>query len=170
MFLQHLPYLLKIVRIRVSALFDEVASVPRSTNNTVINNFLYNAELNAFTWTQVNNSGLRNALIANNTIVDGSLNVGSGGSPAIVHTNSQIRNNIISGNSSRIATNSGITFSHNNWSATPPSAAAVSTNIVRDPQIARTGTVTPGTLTSDYFKVLGSSPAINAAMSLSLVV
>ncbi|MGZ5018068.1 MAG: right-handed parallel beta-helix repeat-containing protein [Methylobacter sp.] len=151
-------------------LFDEVASVPRSTNNTVINNFLYNAELNAFTWTQVDNSGLRNALIANNTIVDGSLNVGSGGSPSIVHYNSQIRNNIILGNSSHIATNSGITFSHNNWSTTPPSAAAVSTNIVKDPQIARTGSVTPGSLTPDYFKVLGSSPAINVAMPLSLVV
>ncbi|MGZ8907518.1 MAG: right-handed parallel beta-helix repeat-containing protein, partial [Methylobacter sp.] len=146
---------------------DEVAKMPRSTDNKIINNFIYNADLSAFDWSLVTNSGLRNATIANNTIVNGGLLVG--GSSSIVHSNSQIRNNIILGNNSRVATKSGITFSHNNWSTTPPSAAAASTNIVRDPQVSRTGATTPGALTPGYFKVLGSSPSINAAMSLSLV-
>jgi hypothetical protein len=148
------------------ALFDEVASKPRSTGNTVINNFLRGVDFSAFSWSAVSGSGLKNVLIANNTIVDGKLNVG--GSSSITHSNSQIRNNIFQGGGS-VATNSGITFSHNNWATTPPSAAASSTNIVKDPQISRTGATTPGALTGDYFKVLGSSPAINAAMSLSNV-
>lgn len=148
------------------AMFDEVASKPRSSGNTLINNFLRGVDFSAFTWTAVTNSGLRNTLIANNTIVDGRLNVG--GSSSVIHSNSQIRNNILAGGGS-VATNSGIAFSHNNWATTPPSAAASSTNIVRDPQVSRTGSTSPGALARDYFKVLGSSPAINAAMSLSLV-
>ncbi|MDP1666736.1 MAG: right-handed parallel beta-helix repeat-containing protein [Methylobacter sp.] len=144
-------------------LADEVAKVPRSANNTIINNFLQNATLDAFSWTIVPDSGLKNVLIANNTIVDGGISTGS------VNTNSQIRNNIILGNKNRIPSNNGITFSHNNWSVTPPSAAAASTNILGDPQIARAGTTAPGALTSAYFKVLGSSPAINAAMPVSTV-
>jgi len=148
------------------ALFDEVSSKPRSTNNTLINNFLRGVDFSAFTWTAVSNSGLRNVLISNNTIVDGRLNVG--GSSSVIHSNSQIRNNILAGGGS-VATSSGLTFSHNNWATTPPSAAASSTNIVRDPQISRSGSTSPGALTGDYFKVLGSSPAINAAMSLSPV-
>jgi len=147
-------------------LFDEVASKPRSSGNTLINNVLRGVDFSVFTWTGVTNSGLRNTLIANNTIVDGRLNVG--GSSSVIHSNSQIRNNILAGGGS-VATNSGITFSHNNWATTPPSAAASSTNVVKDPQISRTGSTAPGALTGDYFKVLGSSPAINAAMTLTSV-
>jgi hypothetical protein len=150
------------------SLADEVAAVPRSTNNTIINNFIYNINLEAFHWTLVNNSGLNNTLIANNTIVDGILSTGIGGSPAIVNTNSQIRNNIILGTKSQVPGNSGITFSNNNWGMTPPLAADV-TDIVGDPQIARTGTTAPGTLTGAYFEILGSSPLINAATPLSSV-
>ncbi|WP_432741264.1 right-handed parallel beta-helix repeat-containing protein [Methylobacter sp. G7] len=146
---------------------DEVASVPRSANSTIINNFIYNADLQAFYWTLVPNSGLNNVLIANNTIVDGSLFTGSGGN--IINTNSQIRNNIIVGKNSDIPSNSGITFSHNNWSVMP-SAAAASTNIVGDPQIARTGATTAGALTSAYFKISGSSPVTDAAMPLNVMV
>ncbi|MGZ3742655.1 MAG: hypothetical protein ACXWRA_02260, partial [Pseudobdellovibrionaceae bacterium] len=148
------------------AMFDEVSTVPRSHNNTIINNFIYNAELSSFGWTQVQNSGLKDSLIANNTIVDGSLNVGAGG--LVVNSNSQIRNNIILGQSSYVTSNSGITFSNNNWAATP-SAAASSTDVSGDPQIARTGSVAPGALTSAYFKISGSSPVINKAMPLSAV-
>jgi parallel beta-helix repeat protein len=151
------------------SLADEVATVPRSANNTIINNFIYNAVFRAFAWTGVANSGLNNVLIANNTIVDGSLFTAVGGSPAVVNTNSQIRDNIILGKNSYVPSNSGITFSNNNWAMTPSLAAAV-TDIAGDPQIARTGTTTPGTLTSAYFKLLGSSPVIDTATSLNTVV
>jgi hypothetical protein len=148
------------------AMFDEVASKPRSSGNTLINNFLRGVDFSAFTWTGVTNSGLRNVLISNNTIVDGRLNVG--GSSSVIHSNSQIRNNILAGGGS-VATKSGLTFSHNNWATTPPSAAAASTNIVKDPQVSRSGSTSPGALTPGYFKVSGSSPAINAAMALTSV-
>jgi hypothetical protein len=150
------------------ALADEVGSAPRSAYNSIINNFIYNASFSAFRWTLVNNSGLNNVLIANNTIVDGGLSTGSGGSYSIVNTSSQIRNNIILGKNSAIPSNSGITFSNNNWAATP-SAAASSTDIAGDPQVARTGTMAPGALTPAYFQLLSSSPVINAATTLNSV-
>ncbi|MGZ3802782.1 MAG: right-handed parallel beta-helix repeat-containing protein [Pseudobdellovibrionaceae bacterium] len=145
-------------------MFDEVSSVPRSHNNKVINNFLYNVDLSSFGWTQVQNSGLKDSLIANNTIVDGNLDVGAGG--LVVNSNSQIRNNIVLGRSSYVTSNSGITFSNNNWAVTP-SAAASSTNVNGDPQVARAGSTSPGSLTPAYFKISGSSPVINKAMPLS---
>ncbi|MGZ3798507.1 MAG: choice-of-anchor Q domain-containing protein, partial [Bdellovibrio sp.] len=148
-------------------LADEVSSVPRSANNTIINNFIYNATLDAFSWTIVPGSGLNNVLIANNTIVDGGLATGS--TSDITNTNSQIRNNIIVGQKNWILRNSGITFSNNLWSVSPPSAAASASDIVGDPQIARSGVTTAGNLTSDYFLILAGSPAINAAMPLSNV-
>lgn len=148
-------------------LADEVGSAPRSANNTIINNLIYNANLSAFNWTLVANSGLNNVLIANNTIIDGGLLTGSGG--GVVNTNSQIVNNIISGTGNDIPSKSGITFSNNNWSVIPPSAAAAVTNIVGDPQITRTGSTSPGALTPGYFKIQGSSPAVDSAMPLSSV-
>jgi hypothetical protein len=142
-------------------LADEVPTVPRSANNTISNNFFYNGSFSAFSWTLVTNSGLTNVLIANNTIVDGVLSTGGSGQN-VVNTNAQIRNNIIYGTKSSVPSKSGIAFSNNNWAMTPPLAAAV-TDIVGDPQIARTGTPTPGTLTSAYFKLLEGSPVIDAA-------
>jgi hypothetical protein len=149
-------------------LADEIASKPRSANNTIINNFIYRTNLQAFSWTLVPNSGLNNVLIAYNTIVDGNLSTGFGGGSSIVNTNSQIRNNIILGRNSYVPNKSGITFSNNNWAVTPSLAAAAG-DIVGDPRISRTGTTTPGALTSAYFKILAGSPVINAAMSLANV-
>ena len=150
-------------------LTDEVSTASRSANNTLINNFIYNTNISAFSWTSVNNSGLNNILIANNTIVDGGILTGQGGSPAIVNSNSQIRNNIITGSGSNIPSNSGIAFSNNNWMVAPPAPAKSSSDIVANPQIARTGTTTSGTLTSAYFKIPATSPAVNAAMPLPRV-
>ncbi|MGZ4994098.1 MAG: right-handed parallel beta-helix repeat-containing protein [Methylobacter sp.] len=148
---------------------DEQPQANRSSGNTIINNMFYNADFNVFNWTIVN-SGLVNTLIANNTIVDGGLSTGAGSSGGyIANSNSQIRNNIVIGQNSSVPSNSGITFSHNNWSMNPPSAAAASTNIIGDPHVARTGSTAPGALTSAYFKILGSSPVINAAMPLTNV-
>ena len=146
-------------------LADEISTVPRSANNTIINNFFYNADFDAFNWTDVTNSGLNNVLIANNTIVDGSLFTGFGGSHNIVNVDSQIRNNIILGKNSAVPSMNGLTFSNNNWAITP-AAAKSSTDVLGNPQIARTGTTTSGTLTSAYFKILTSSPLINVAMPL----
>ncbi|MDD4995814.1 MAG: hypothetical protein PHW53_05130, partial [Patescibacteria group bacterium] len=148
---------------------DEVSTVPRSANNTVINNFIYNANFQAFSWTIVPNSGLKNALIANNTIINGGLFTGNGGSKSIVNANSQIRNNIVMGYS-KVPSKNGIAFSNNNWPVMRPSLAASWTDVLDNPQIARTGTTTPGTLKPDYFKISSrGSPVINAAMPINKV-
>lgn len=149
-------------------LADEVSSVPRSANNVIINNFIYNTDLDAFSWSGVSHSGLNNVLIANNTIVDGGLFTGAGGSHAIVNVNSEIRNNIIWGTDNDIPSNVGITFSNNNWHGRPTLAKS-STDVLGDPKIARTGLTTAGKLTADYFKLLPDSPAIDAAMPLNEV-
>lgn len=57
-------------------LADEVASKPRSYGNRIINNLLKDVPLCAFCWTGVAGSKLDGALIAHNTLVNGSLQVG----------------------------------------------------------------------------------------------
>jgi parallel beta-helix repeat protein len=149
-------------------LADEVSTVPRSVNNTIINNFIYNTDFEAFTWSSVPKSGLNNVLIANNTIVEGGLLTGSGGSDAIVNVASQIKNNIIFGSNSTVPSKTGLTFSNNNWKVTP-AAAKSTTDVTGDPQIARTGTTTPSTLTSAYFKISTTSPVIDHGTPLTAV-
>ncbi len=151
-------------------LADEVSdgtAIPHSANNVVINNFIYNADLSAFGWTLVPNTGLTNVLIANNTIVDGGISAGSR-SDEIVHENSRIMNNIIDGNI-RIAENQGIFFSYNNWTVPPPAAVKGTGDIIGDPLIAFSGSSDPGSLTRDYFKLLENSPCINTGIPVTYV-
>ena len=145
-------------------LADELANKPRSANNTIINNFIYNTDFDAFSWTEVANSGLNNVLIANNTIVGGGIFTGDSSS-SVSNVNSQIRNNIILGTDSAVPSKNGITFSNNNWAVSPPVLA--STNIVGDPRIAKTGATTAGALTPDYFKLLAGSPMIGAGITVA---
>lgn len=142
-------------------LADEVSSVPRSAGNTLVNNFVYNADFDAFNWTIVVGAGLNNVLISNNTIVDGGLNTGNAASD-VVNINSKIVNNIIVNPTSSVPDTTGIYIANNIWTATDPTILALN-NIPGDPKIARTGPVAGGTLTPNYFKVLAGSAAINAA-------
>ena len=152
-------------------LADENSTVSRSAYNTVVNNFIYNADFDAFSWTGVNGSGLNNVLIANNTIVDGGLFTGAGGKHVIVNVASQIRNNIILGTDSYVPSNTGITFSNNNWYgfAAPTAAISTTSDVAGNPLITRTGTTTAGTLTPNYFKISTGSPVVNRAMRLTSV-
>jgi parallel beta-helix repeat protein len=149
-------------------LADETLVRP-SSNNTIINNLVYNTQFLAFSWTIPPNTGLKNVLIANNTLVNTSFNTNSGGNQNITNINTRIINNIFNSSSNQVPSNSGITFSNNNWSVTPPSAAASSTNIIADPQLARTGATTAGTLSPNYFKLAASSPLIGAGIMLQEV-
>jgi hypothetical protein len=153
------------------SLFEERAGLsnnagftaPHSTNNTIINNFLYNANISVFTWNepQVINPGFNNSIIANNTIVKGKISVGN-----LAHSNSQIRNNIFYGNGHSIPTKAGITFSNNCWATTPPENGSGPGDVIGDPEIAQTGTLLPGKINAAYFKLLSSSPVINKAVVL----
>jgi len=150
------------------ALADEVSSVPRSANNKIVNNFLYNANLSAFSWTIVPGSGLKNVLIANNTLVDADLSTGHGGTASITNTSSQIRNNIVTGKSNYLPNVAGISFSNNNWSVAPPLAKS-STDISADPRLLLQGSTAPGELTPEHFKLSSNSPMINSALPLGNV-
>jgi hypothetical protein len=147
-----------------------VSTVARSANNTIINNLIYGANLQAFSSSLVPNSGLVNVLIANNTIVDGPLITGHGGTMNITNINSQIRNNIFFGTGSPGTIDAtGITFSNNNWKQNIVGVAGPG-DVTGDPLIARTGSTAPGQLSGNYFKLSSaSSPIIDKAVVLSLV-
>jgi hypothetical protein len=136
---------------------------PYSTDNTIINNFLCNADIGVLTWNedQVINPGFKNGTIAYNTLVNGKLSIGN-----LQHENSQIRNNIFFGAGHSVPTSAGISFSNNCWKTAPPANAAGPGDVMGDPLLAKTGPVTPGELTADHFKLLPGSPAINKAMVL----
>ena len=146
-----------------SALADEVATVPRSSGNVIINNLFYNIDLSAFEWTLVPGSGLTNALIAHNTFVDGALHTGS------VNSGSRILNNIFTV-SGRVPAATGITWSRNLWQAAPPPNATGKGDAFGDPLLARAGSTAPGQLGAGYFRLASSaSPAIDRARPLAEV-
>lgn len=145
-------------------------NVPYTSNNTIINNFFYRASISLYIWSEalVPNPGLKNSLIANNTIADAPLLIGGTGERA-VHVNSQIRNNIFYGSANTILAKGGLTFSNNFWKIIPSANAAGTSDVFGDPKIARTGATTRGAITGDYFKLLATSTAINKAMVLTQV-
>lgn len=154
------------------SLFEEMAGhpnhdgyiIPHSSNNTIINNFLYNANIGVYTWNepQVKNPGFNNSIIANNTIVKGKISVGN-----LAHSNSQIRNNIFYGTGNSIPTKVGIIFSNNCWATTPPENGSGPGDVIGDPEIAQTGTLLPGKINAAFFKLLSSSQVINKAVVMS---
>jgi hypothetical protein len=143
------------------SLADEVASVPRSANNVVINNMFLTGEgvvaVSAFSWTEVTGSGLTSALIANNTLVNGEIDTGP------INTASHIENNIVYRNDGgvmgSVPTGAGLTFSNNLWYPTRPSNATGAGDVIANPKLALTGTVGPGKVATGYFAVPSSSPA-----------
>jgi parallel beta-helix repeat protein len=150
---------------------------PASANIDVVNNLVTGCETN-FTWyPYTSDSSMQDILIADNTFVDS-----TGGSSTaavqiaapvgIAHSGTRIIDNIIveggSGTIGRIGQPSaGITFSNNIWSKTPPSAMLGTQSLVADPLVTRSATLAPGKLTGKYFTVTGSSPAIDAGVTLA---
>jgi hypothetical protein len=117
-------------------------------------------------------------VVANNTFV----NATSGSEAAFViasptnitHSNTSITNNIILQEDTQAigsfgSPTTGITFSNNLWSKSPPSSMTGTNSIVANPLITKSGSFTPGNLTGAYFKFSSSSPAINKAATLAAV-
>jgi len=144
-------------------LADEVANKPRSANNTIINNFFVNGRVALFSWTGVSGSGLTNLLFANNTLSNAEIKTGT------INSGNRIINNIFTGGANILST-SGVTWSNNCWQGIRPSNAVGTNDVLGDPLLALTGTVSPGQLTADNFKLSSaSSPAINAGIVLTEV-
>ena len=155
---------------RPMTLGDEVSSKPRSANNTIINNFLYNVDLWAFWSTVVSGSGLDNVVIAFNTVVNGQLEIGENKNDGVINKSGYIYNNIFMHESQNPWDIKGslqnLTFQNNLWSLQPPTSIRSQTDIIGDPQLERSGGTGPGELTPDYFVLSGSSPAINKGINL----
>jgi hypothetical protein len=158
---------------RPFTLGDERADKPRSANNTVINNFIYNADLWAFWSTGVPGSGLDNVLIANNTIVNGQLEIGASTADQAYNKSGTIVDNIFlneKGDPWQIMGSlANLTFSHNLWSKSPPKGLTGTGDVVGDPRLAKTGGTGVGELTADYFKLLETSPAIDKGIVVNNV-
>lgn len=163
------------------ALADEVANSNPALNqlssgNTVVNNLIFNAQFSAYAWTNVAGSGLNRVLIANNTIVStaafpGAVIFATGSNTSgtsVINKNSTIVNNIVSG-AVAAPSATGLTFSNNAWSTSPPAAARGTGDVIGNPQLAETGSTGAGALAASYFKLLTSSPAIGKGMILSAV-
>jgi hypothetical protein len=150
---------------RPFTLGDERADKPRSVNTIVINNLIYNADFWAFWSTVVPGSGLDNVLIANNTIINGQLEIGASQEDQVVNKSARIYNNIFSNDHGEpweiMGPLNNLTFSHNLWSETPPQQLQGEGDVVGNPQLTRTGETGPGSLMPEYFKLLQTSPAIN---------
>jgi uncharacterized protein YjdB len=159
---------------RPFTLGDERADKPRSANTVVINNFIYNADFWAFWSSDVPGSGLDNVIIANNTIVNGKFEIGNDVYDGTINKSAVIKNNIFytdNGDPWEIMGSlDKLVFSNNLWSASPPSGPMASaSDVIGDPQLAKTGNTGAGELTADYFKILITSPAINAGTQVSAV-
>jgi hypothetical protein len=154
---------------------DEVQSEPLCTNYVVINNFIRRGDFDAYSWTQVTNAGLNHCLIANNTLVNCPFAIGSDPGSGITNTSSTIANNVFfadSGNPWNLnSIFTGLSFSNNCWSKTPPAGVSGGATdvITNNPHLWRTGSVSPGLLTSNYFRLLANSPCINKGAVLAAV-
>ena len=87
-------------------------------------------------------------------------------------TNARFVNNIVVQEDDRaiaMIAGSGVTFSNNLWSKSPPPQADNPNNVIGDPALAKIGLFAPGQLTADYFRILPGSPVINRAYLISSV-
>lgn len=153
---------------------DEI-STPLVEDITVINNFVANTS-GFYYYNQVSGSGLKNSLIANNTFVNFQNNyyiylflIRSG-----EHENTEFRNNIVdhdgTGVMAYVETTSGLTFSNNLWSEEPPSGVSGSGDIINSNSgLMRTGSMSAGSWSPDWFRLNQSSVAINNGIVISEV-
>jgi hypothetical protein len=148
--------------------YGDEKSYHLNDSNTIINNLIVGCDYNFSWWGGMTGNGLKNSLIAYNTLVNArsrsNFRIDDGGGTG-VHTNARIQNNIFLQEDSIPITDvtyvSAIRWSNNLWSKSPSSAASGSGDIVGDPRLAKTGSTVAGQLTGNYFKLLSTSPAID---------
>jgi hypothetical protein len=145
---------------------------PTSSDNTIVNNILFGNAKNLYYWPGVSGGGLVNVIIAYNTFVNGTsetnLKFLSGD-----HSNTWIGNNIVLQEDSlpliTLSTANGLTFSHNLWSKSHPSAATGLGDIIADPELLKIGTTDPGQLAPAWFQISFDSPAKRAGVVMPTV-
>jgi hypothetical protein len=148
------------------SLADEVASMPRSAKNVVINNAFLNGPVDLFSWTNVAGSALDRVLFTNNTLIDSYFNVGT------LNNASVIQNNVYymsTGDSDfgLVLGKVGLTFANNCWSDLVPVNASGTGDVVNDPMLAQAGSTLAGLVTRDYFKKYPASPTYGKGRPIS---
>jgi len=152
---------------------ESAAGTAQSVGLKVVNNFVYGTN-KCFSFSYHDSSrGLKDVLIAYNTFVNAgrlsNFRIKSGAN----HENTVITNNIILQEDSLtiadVPSDSELHFSYNLWSRSPSSSARGSGDIYSDPRLSKSGSISPGQLTPDWFKLTSSSPAINSARVISQV-
>ncbi|MBN1168993.1 right-handed parallel beta-helix repeat-containing protein [Candidatus Woesebacteria bacterium] len=144
----------------------------KAKNAKVINNLFWRGNTGFYFYNQTSEaeSGLNDLTFANNTIIDPlsyAFIIYAG-----AHSDSLIANNIIVSNHPITGSgvgDPGITFSHNLWTVAPPSdvrSENPNDDIIGDPHISRTGSITGGELAAEWFKLTSSSPAIDRGIPL----
>jgi hypothetical protein len=121
---------------------------------------------------------LNNVDIAYNTFVNSTGDSGSGYNMGVyfrtninTYTNSRFINNIVvEEGSDKIpvyveSSHPGLTFSHNLWSKTPMSAASGTGDVIGNPMLAKTGSISNPL----WYQITSGSPAINKALVLTEV-
>ncbi len=162
-------------------LAEEAPLNRNSEKLVIINNMFHNADINAYSWTINPGTGLKNALIANNTIINGRLMTGPLNQAAIIKNNTIFRNDggevsyiksaFITGKYTsplQIGQTEKINFSNNLWSVAPASAEAKGANdvISADPKFVMAIkpylTLTQGAITKNDFAI---DPSLSPALS-----
>jgi hypothetical protein len=139
-------------------------------NQTVINNICVGNVQNIAWWGSRPDGGFRNAIIANNTLVNA---VGAGLQiPSnSAHSNVQIRNNIIyEAGGSLITVPSNFTCSHNAFSAAPPSSARGQGDVIGNPGLVDVNRrLVEGASDPGWYKLVAGSACRDAGFALSQV-
>lgn len=147
-------------------------------NIKIVNNIVAGCRQNMALW---GNKGytVRNVLVAHNTLVNAHTNDGDQSAVGLVvsngnvYENVSIVNNLVHQTSGRIASGGsagGITFGHNLWTQSPPSAMVGGGDVVGDPQLVNpNGTLAPGAVQPDWYALQGSSIAIDQATAVTEV-
>ncbi|RPH59213.1 MAG: hypothetical protein EHM81_08635 [Chloroflexi bacterium] len=157
---------------RIGILMGDELYNPPSAGIKVINNLVYGTNRTFYWYQGPRGGGMDSVLVANNTFVNSvsgaGIQIDSGS-----HKNTRIENNIIQQDGSlpiaSVDSTNGLAFSTNLWSKTPPSKLSSATDVVGDPQLAKTGQVEAGLLTAEWFRLLASSPARERAKIISEV-
>jgi len=143
---------------------------PPSANITIINNIAYGNYVNLWWWQGGEGGGMNNVLIANNTFVNafgepergrGNVLISQGDHVNVVFTNNLVMQD---GDLPVIATidQPGVTYSYNLWSKEPYDAASGPGDVIGDPMLMQVGEP----FFADWFRLMDTSPAIGAAISL----
>lgn len=147
-------------------------SYPLSHDIEIANNLVKGGKTNLFWWidNRVPYAKMKNVLIAHNTIVDtdntdkysASLNFLSA-----PHENVVVMNNLIKQDTVARCINRGsggdFRFSSNLWSKAPSSSSLAWNDVVAAPRLLQWGSTASGQLTSSWFQLSSTSPAINKA-------